>query len=158
MEASLCDTSKEVAHCIAGGITKKLQKKNECESCSTMMIADSKRFLSKRGSHLKTLSRGGLTNPSDEMSDFVCTVFAQTEFIDKHMNDQQSVRKVCCVALEKYAPNSLFSCEEHIQSSRKRTIQFVVNTYYKNKQKISNDKVRKDTVKTFKSRQRTKES
>ena len=105
MEPSLCDSSKEVVHCIAGGIAKKLQKKNKCESCSTMMIADSKSSLSKRGSYLKTLSRGGLTNPSDEMSDFVCTVFAQTEFIDKHMNGQQSVRKVCCLVLEKYAPN-----------------------------------------------------
>ena len=28
--------------------------------------------------YLKALSRGGLTNPSDELSNFVCSVFAET--------------------------------------------------------------------------------
>lgn len=158
MEASLCDNSQEVAHCIAGAIAKKLQKSNECKPCSEMMTAGKESSSTGRGSYLKIISRGGLIKPSEEMSDFVCTIFAQTEYIDKQICGEQSVRTVCCLALEKYAPDLLFACEEHIQSCRKRTIQFIVNTYYKNKQNLSNDQVRRDSVKAFKSRQRTKAS
>ena len=43
-------------------------------------------------------------------------------------------------------------------SIERKIIHFVVNTYYKNRQKILNDEIRKDTVKTFKSIQRTKEN
>ena len=158
VEASLCDSSKDVAHCIAGGIAMKLQKKHKCEACSSLMIATNKNPTSEKGTYLQTLSRGGLTNPSEEFSEFVCTLFAQTEMIDKQLGGQQSVRKICCVALDNYTPNSLFACSKHIHSCRKQTIQFVVNTFYKNKQKISNDKVRKDCVKAFKSKQRTNEN
>ena len=33
VESSLCDSSKDVAHCIAGGTAMKLQNKHKCESC-----------------------------------------------------------------------------------------------------------------------------
>ena len=158
VEASLCDRSKDVADCIAGGSLWKLQNKHKCNACSSLMIATNKNPTSEKGTYLQTLSRGGLPNPSEEFSEFVCTLFAQTEMIDKQLSGQQSVCKICCVALDNYAPNSLFACSKPIYSCRKRTIQFVVNTFYKNKQKISNDKVRKDCVKAFKSRQRTKEN
>ena len=91
------------------------------------------------------------------MLEFVCTTLAKTESIGGHMKGKPSVRSVCCLLLEKYAPQSHFSSEKHMSSSRKRTILFVVNTYYKNKQRVMNDKVRKDSVKTFTSRQRNKE-
>ena len=68
-----------------------------------------------------------LANPSDDMSDFGCSIFAQTEFIDDRMNGQQSVRKVGCLCLEKYASNSSFSCEKHIKEHRRRSFQIIVN-------------------------------
>ena len=155
MEASLCENSNEVAHYIAGGIARKLQKTTGCERCSSLMTKKNPSSL-QTGSYFENLSRGGLTNPSKDMSEFVSTVFAQTEFIDERLKGKLSVRKACCAALEKYAPQSIISCENHKTLARKRIIQFVVNTYYKNKQKILNDKVRKDSVKSFKTRQRNK--
>ena len=108
MEASLCENSREVAHYIAGGIARMLQKKTQCDSCSRLLInRDSS--ASQTGSYLQNISRGGLTNPSEEMSEFVCTIFAQTELIDGHMKGKPSVRSVCCLALDKYAPHSNFS-------------------------------------------------
>ena len=38
-----------------------------------------------------------LTSPSDELSDFVCSVFAQTEVIDKQISYQQHVECSECV-------------------------------------------------------------
>ena len=84
-------------------------------------------------------------------------IFAPNELIDGYMKGKLSVRSFCCLALEKYAPQSKFSYEKHVRSSRKSTIQFVANIYNKNKQRFMNDKVRKDSAKTFKSRERNKE-
>ena len=76
VEASLCDSSKDVAHCIAGGIAMQLQKKHKCKACSSLMIATNKNLTSEKGTYLQTLSRGGLPNPSEEFSEIVCTLFA----------------------------------------------------------------------------------
>ena len=92
------------------------------------------------------------------MSEFVCTFSAQTELIDGHIKGKPSVRSVCCLAVEKYAPQSNFSCEKHMSSSRKRTIHFVVKTNYKDKLRVMKDKLRKDSVKPLKSRQWNKEN
>ena len=103
MEASLCENSKEVSHYIGGGIVRTLPKKTECDSYSRLLInCDSS--ASQTGSYLQNLSRGGLTNPSEEMSESVCTIFAQTELIDGHMKGKPSVRSVCCLALGNNAP------------------------------------------------------
>ena len=99
-----------------------------------------------------------MLTPSEEMSEFVCTTLAETELTDGHMKGKPSVPRMCCLAVEKFAPQSNFYSEKHMSSSRKRTIHFVVNTYYKNKQRVMNDKVCKDSVKTFKIRQRNKEN
>ena len=48
--------------------------------------------------------------------------FAQTNIIDGHMKRKPSFRSVCCLALEKYAPQSNFSCEKYMSLSRKRII------------------------------------
>ena len=115
MEASLCNSSIHVEHYIADGNANKYQTKHKCELCPTLMIVDNDLSMSEQGTCFVTLSCGGLTNSLDELSDFVCSVFAQTEMIDYQINCQQSVRKVCCWALDKYAPNSLFACDKHAQ-------------------------------------------
>ena len=63
----------------------------------------------RKSTLIEALSRDGLTNPSDELSNFLCSVFAETEVIDKQISFQQHDRSVTCLTLDKYAPNS-FIC------------------------------------------------
>ena len=65
--------------------------------------------MSRKGIYLETFSGGGLTSPSEEFSDFVSLVLAQSEVIDKLISCQQHVGRACCANLDKYALNSLFN-------------------------------------------------
>ena len=54
------------------------------------------------------------------------------------------------MALDADAPRSAFACEVHYDIGRKSAIKFIVNTFYKNKQKRTCDTVTKDIVKKLK--------
>ena len=103
------------------------------------------------------LSRGYLTIPSDELSEFVCTSFAQIEYFDEKLIKGSTVRNLAIMALDAYASRSAFACEVHYDTSRKSATKFIVNTFYKNKQKRACDTVTKDIAQKFKKRQRTNE-
>ena len=84
VEALLCENSREVAHYIAGGIVRTLQKKIGCDSRSRLQI-NSDTSAPQTQLYLQNPPRGGLMNPSEEMSELVCTNFAQTELMDGHI-------------------------------------------------------------------------
>ena len=49
-----------------------------------------------------------------------------------------------------YSPKYSFTCEKHIEKGLIFAIKIIVNIFYNNKQKISSDEVRKNTVERFK--------
>ena len=102
------------------------------------------------------LSRGGLTVPSSNLLEFVCSSFAILDFAETVIKST-SVRKLCEICLDIYAPESSYSCTEHEKLCRKFTIKMLVNIFHNNKQKHMCDNVRKEGVKKFKRRQRNKE-
>ena len=147
--------SAEVAYTIAGYVARKLMNRFECEKCEEMMTAgeDDKRMSME---YFNLLSRGGLTAPSSQLSEFVCSAFCIVEYVDK-LVASTSVRKITEMALHAYAPKSSFACEIHLKNGYKFSIRTVVNIFYNNKQKLARDEVRKDSLRGFKKRQRTKE-
>ena len=58
--------------------------------------------------------------------------------------------------LKFYGPVCGFCCEYHTDWGVKWAFKIIVSIYFNKKQKLSNDKARKDSVKSFKTRQRAK--
>ena len=78
-ESSLDDDSRDVATTIAGYISKKLQTRSKCTSCSKMLIADKDGI--ENDKYLNILSRGRMTVPSTDLADFVDDCFAILDYI-----------------------------------------------------------------------------
>lgn len=153
MEAVLSDDSKEVAHCISGYVAKKILERSTCEECVSIMINKQSDAIAEN--YLNLLSRGGMIHPSNSISYFVSTIFAQIDFINTFISST-CVKKYCQLALQKYAPQSVFSCDVH--QKKKIAIMITINIFYNNMQKLVKGNVRKHAVNEFKKRQRRKET
>ena len=156
LDASLSSDSLEVAHLIAGYVAKKLLTRFKCDHwISTMMNSkdSSEEFKNKV---FWCCESWGLTVPSTDLSDFVSSSFAIFDYAKYHI-DNNLVRHTAELLLKKYAPKSIFACDQHSEEGFKFASRTVVNNFYNNKQKICRDDVRKDAVKSFKERQRSKE-
>ena len=156
LQSQLTDESREVATHIAGYVAKKLSKRTKCTSCQKRLIATPDEVT--HSNYLKLLSRGGLTCPCTGLAEFVCQLFSALDSIgsilQKHAKDI-SIRKAAELVLGKLFDQIVFTCNLHEDIGKKWTIRtVVVNIFFNNHQKISNDSVRKDQVKEFKSRQR----
>ena len=94
------------------------------------------------------LSWGGLTVPSRQMAEFVCACFAILEYADQFIvkNHVSTTRMSAEQVLGIYSPKYSFTCEKHIEKGLIFAIKIVVNIFYNNKQKISSDKVQKNTT------------
>ena len=54
---------------------------------------------------IEVLSRDGYLTLQTNFQKFLCSVFPETEMIDKQISFQQHVRSVKCLTLDKYSPN-----------------------------------------------------
>ena len=158
LEICLNPESLEVSVMVAGYIAKKLIEKLKCDECKHILISKED-DVELEDTYLKLVSRGGLTVPSKELSDFVSHAFAALDFFDKYISNYPSlgVRQAATHLLTKYIGEDNFSCDKHNIDIGKRVFKSITNVYYNNKRKISTDNVRKDDVKVFKKRQRTKD-
>ena len=152
---TLSPESIEVAYTIAGYIVKKLKKRLASPACNFSIIwdlADCPYFLH--------LSHGGLTCLSSSFSEFVCKSFALLDFLDSFIYRQTFI-STCegslCI-LRYYLADFQFFCDLHLNHGKEATLKMIVNIFYNNKQKAVNDSVLKDSITTFKRRQREKES
>ena len=155
LEATLSSESEQVAHYIAGNISKRIHQASNCKMCEAKLIDSDVKTVNMRSSYLLDLSRGGLTVPSKAVSDFVANGYALLDLFDQYISNK--VRHLSLVALEKYSPRSALGCEAHMDRNRKFFFKVLVNTFYNNKQHRTTDIVRENTVKSFKKNQRNKE-
>ena len=58
--------------------------------------------------------------------------------------------------LNRFAPKPNFTCEEHEQWGMRFALKPIINIFFKNKEKLLNDTVRKDGVAAFKKLKRKK--
>ena len=157
MDLSLSSNTMEVACTIAGYVAKKILERTGCETCRPFMTGIGDTATNKdHQKFFNALSRGGYTAPSNEMLDFVSGAFAILDFVDQFIT-YPSVRYPAEQVLAKYAPKAVFTCRNHEQLGLKFAIRICVNIFYNNKQNIASDKVRKDSIISFKTRQRSKE-
>ena len=86
------------------------------------------------------------------MVELVCACFAILEYADQFIiNNHESTKRVYAEqVLGIYSPKYSFTCEKFIEKGLIFAIKIVVTIFYNNKQKISSDEVRKNTVECLK--------
>ena len=148
----MCSDSREVAIHVAGYISKKLKKKSECNQCRGKLQGDIS------SDYLDTLSRGGLTKPTEILAEFVCNGFAVLDSTkDLLLTFPQCIRKASLFTLERFqVSNNDFMCESHLELGKNLANKMIVNIFFNNEQKIKNSNLRSDQVTAFKKRQRQK--
>ena len=116
--------------------------------CEAKLIDSDVETGNMRSSYLFDLSRGGLTVPSKEVSDFIAPGFVLLDLFDQHVSNKG--RNLSLVALEKYSTRLALDCEAHMDRTRKFLFKTLIRTFYNNKQHRATDSVRENTVKFLK--------
>ena len=156
-EETITNESEEVSFFIAGYVAKQLHTKTHCDVCATRFsgcAADA-----ATGSYFDILTRGGLTIPSLELSQYVSQCFAVLSYTEKRVLQQcpnLPGRAARQFILHYHCANVLFTCDYHTAWGDQIAQKIIVNIYFNNKQKITNNSIRKDAVVAFKQRRRTK--
>ena len=153
--------SRKVAVHIAGYIAKKLIKQKKYSCCTKSFVGV---LSTDNPDHdfIQILNRGGLTVPSSDLTDYVCTAFAILESTEKLITSSGlPARTAACTILENvFRVNSgstpLFTCAQHQVMSQTYANRAVSNIFFNNKRKILTTSVVKDTVVGFKKPKRSK--
>ena len=149
IESVLDSQSAEVATTISGYVAKKLIKRSKCEDCKNILKVNDNDLSSD--SYLCLLSRGGLFVPSKSLSEFVCNAFAILDYIEKDISCLSlPVAKSATYVLRKYGQQCDFTCDNHRDWGFTFATKIVINIFFNNKQNLSKDTVRKDSVIGFK--------
>ena len=147
LEATLSSQSEEVAHYIAGIISRKVHQATDCKMREAKLIdSDVKTGTSMGSFYLFDLSRGDLTVLSEDLSDFFATGYVLLDLFDQHVSNK--ARNLSLVALENYSPRLALGCEAHMDRNRKFFFKVIVNNFYNNMQHRTTDSVRENTVKS----------
>ena len=155
-ESTLDSSSEEVSTTIAGYIAKKLVKRSNCDSCKSLLIASSMDLAENH--YLNLLSRGGLIVLSAKLAEYTSHCFAIMDY-SYNIVQAHGVRDVQAVytqIFDRFSPQIDICCSKHNNWGLKFASKIVINTFFNNKQAVSFDSARKDTVVAFKKRQRTK--
>lgn len=155
----LSEDSREVSVHIAGYIAKKLKKRfGSC--CHEFLMGDSITSDCPDFSYMQILSRGGLTIPSINLANYVCTAFAILDVLSGAILKSKLISRLAAEHVLKHIFNSYetFTCITHENTGQTFVNRTIANIYFNNKRKISTDSVVADGVKAFKKRQREKRS
>ena len=156
-ETTLTTESKEVSFFIAGYVAKQLHTKTHCDVCATRFSECAADVAT--GSYFDILTRSGLAIPSLELLQYVSQCFAVLNYTDKRVLQQHPnlpSRAVGQFILRYHYANVLFTCDYHIARGGQIEQKIIINIYFNNKQKITNNSIRKNAVVAFKQLQRTK--
>ena len=102
------------------------------------------------------LSRGGFFVPPKVLAEFVCSCFVILDFVDRDILSIGQVTRSAMYVLKYCGPKCEFCCQYHLDWGIKFASKIVINVYFNNKQKQAEGCVRKDSVESFKTRQRRK--
>ena len=148
LESVLDDDSSDVATTASGYIAKKLLKQSKCKDCEENVTVHDQDL--QNDQYLILLSRGGLTVPQNS-----CAAVLLFWILLKVIFYGQLTRFAMYV-LKYYGPKCEFCCQYHLDWGVKFASKIVVNVYFSNKQKQAKHCVCKDSMESFKSRQRSK--
>ena len=153
-ESVLDDDSSEVATTISGYIAKKFLKRFKCKDCEKKLTVHDQDL--QNDQYLTLLSRGGLFVPPKELAEFVWSCFAILDFVEGDILSIDQVTRSAMYVLKYHSPKCEFCCQYHLDWGIKFASKIVVNVYFSDKQKQAKDCLRKDSVESFKTRQRRK--
>ena len=112
----------------------------------------------QKNHYLNLLSRGRLIVPSAKLAEYTNHCFAIMDYsyniVQAH--GVRDVRAAYTQIFDRFSPQIDICCSKHNNWGLKFAAKIVINTFFNNKQTISSDSARKDTVVAFKKRQRTK--
>ena len=137
----------------SGYIAKKLLKESKCKDSEKKFTVHDQDL--NNDQYLTLLSRGGLFVPQKELAEFVCSCFAFFEFVGGDILSIGQVTRSAMYVLKYYGPKCEFCCQYHVDWRVKFALIIVVNVYFNNKQKQAKGCIRKDSVDSFKTRQRS---
>ena len=103
-------------------------------------------------------TKGGLIVPSAKLAEYTSHCFAIMDYsyniVQAH--GVRDVRAAYTQIFDRFFPQIDICCSKHNNWGLKFAAKIVMNTFFNNKQTVSSDSARKDTVVAFKKRQRTK--
>ena len=147
---TLSTDSEEVVVYITGNISHCLLKRTQCEYCIHLLNTDP-----VSNAYVDNLDRG-LKLPPSALNNHVQTAFAVLEYTEQRIISFQTPWKnVALRLLNSLSSWENFTCELHEENNEKLAHKIIANIYFKNLAKEINEKMRKDQVEAFKSRQRT---
>ena len=153
-ESVLDDDSSEVATTMSGYIAKRLLKRSKCKDYEKRLTVHDQDL--QNDQYLTLLSRGGLFVPPKELAEFVWSCFAILDFVEGDILSIDQVTRSAMYVLKYHSPKCEFCCQYHLDWGIKFASKIVVNVYFSDKQKQAKDCLRKDSVESFKTRQRRK--
>ena len=143
-EIELSEDSEQVTVYIPRYVVRKIKKHLKCHVCNNKIISNDNDV--ENDEYLKTLSWGGLIVPFTTFKDFVCQTFSMLELISpiiEQVTENNSVAAVSNTVLMKLEYGSAdFSCEQYFKKSKSISVRTIINIFYCNKQKITNEGVR----------------
>ena len=150
--------TREVAAQVAGYIAKKINDKNTYSSCCKHHLIGNKSDDNDDHKYIKILSRGGLTIPSPNLTEYVCNAFAildicEQTIINSELPERDAAQQTL-VRLLATAPD--FSCEKHPKPVKQYCNRAIANVFFNNKRKIKTASIRKQDVTEFKRPKRSK--
>ena len=154
---ALSEDSREVSCHIAGYIAKQ-QKKMYGSCCNHFLIASPIISESLEYPYIELLSRGGLTVPPLNLTNYVSTAFVILDFSYRAISKCGLPSRPAAETFLKHIFNSfqIFTCEAHESEGQKFTNCTIANIYLKNQRKISTDVLVADGVRSIKKRHREK--
>lgn len=152
----LSQDTREVAVHIAGYIAKKFIERGHacCKAHLTGTVSED----NEDHAYIRILSRGGLTIPSDSLTDYVCSAFSILDLTEVSIkNSELPARKAAEVVLTHiFDSYEDFTCNLHKAAGQSFAHRVISNVFFNNKRKILTSSMRKDSVVSFKKRQREK--
>ena len=153
----LSSDSREVAVHVAGYIAKKLKEKEGYACCSahlTGMISDD----NEDHAYINILTRGGLTVPSQSLTEYVCIAFAILDICEATITQSKLKERDGAEASLAHVIGVMpeFTCTKHVQYGRRYCNKVISNVYLNNKRKIVTAQIRKQAVTAFKKSKREK--
>ena len=95
---------------------------------------------------------------SQYLSDHVCHCFATVDMIKKILITAASnnIRHAAESMLKLYCGSNKFMCDEHSEWGITQANRVIVNIFFNNEQQVKNNTIRKEAIKSFRSRRTMK--
>ena len=111
LESELNKDSKEVCIYVASFITKNILKHSKCDTCFLRLKGN----IMDIGTKYIDLLRGGLTIPSNPLSNHICKCFAMLDVAKDQLclHVPKKVRNAAEIVLRLHGDNEKFMCDKH---------------------------------------------